>query len=143
MACRGREPHEKQGSERRKRAEYVLPTPGSAECRALSLSLNREKIIRMSREIRYKCAGCGYEADVYEGKGFFNQHITMTTCPDCHTIQPMVVGGIIGDVAPSFNSEVGRLCLNCGSADIRIWDKKTCPKCGGVMSPVGETEFWT
>jgi hypothetical protein len=24
---------------------------------------------------------------------------------------------------------VGRLCLNCGSDNIRVWDKHTCPKC--------------
>ena len=77
-----------------------------------------------------RCTRCGYEVEVYEGRGFFNQHITMMTCPDCHTIQPLVVGGIIGDVAPSFNSEAGRYCLQCGSADIRIWDGVTCPRCG-------------
>ena len=99
-------------------------------------------IAKMSNVTKYKCRDCGYEADVYEGKGFFNQHIVMTSCPDCRTLQPMVVGGIIGDVAPSFNSEVGRLCLRCGSADIKLWDKHTCPKCGGEMEPSGEPDFW-
>lgn len=97
----------------------------------------------MSEVIKYKCESCGYEADVYEGKGFFNQHILMTTCPDCHTLQPMVVGGIIGDVAPSFNSPVGRLCLRCGSDRISIWNGHTCPRCGGTMKPEGEPDFWT
>ena len=97
----------------------------------------------MSWKRKYKCKECGYEVEAYEGKGFFNQHITMVTCPDCHTVQPLVVGGIIGDVAPSFNSEAGRLCLHCGSADIKIWDMKTCPKCGGTMEVVGEPEFWS
>ena len=46
-------------------------------------------------------------------------------------------------VAPSFRSEAGRLCLNCGSADIRPWDKHTCPKCQGDMHPTDEKEFWT
>ena len=44
-------------------------------------------------------------------------------------IQNIVVGGIIADVAPSYRNEVGRLCLQCGSDKIRIWDMKTCPKC--------------
>ena len=42
--------------------------------------------------------------------------------PDCQTVQNIVVNcGVIGDVAPSFNSEVGRLCPRCGSADIKMW----------------------
>lgn len=97
----------------------------------------------MAQKIAYKCSSCGYTADVYEGRGLFGQHITAMTCPDCHTIQNLVVGGTIGRVAPSFTSEAGRLCLLCGSNRIKIWDKKTCPKCGGKMSPTGEHEFWT
>ena len=46
-------------------------------------------------------------------------------------------------VAPSYRSEVGRLCLNCGSANIRIWDKHSCPKCQGEMEETGDKEFWT
>ena len=97
----------------------------------------------MSWKKNYKCAQCGYEADLYEGRGLFRQQIIAVTCPDCHTIQNMVVGGIIGDVAPSFNSTVGRLCLNCGSDQIRLWNRQTCPKCGGKMEFTGEKEFWT
>ena len=66
----------------------------------------------------YRCAECGYEAETYEGKGLFGQHITPVSCPDCHTIQNLVVGGVIGDVAP-------------------------CPKCGGTMADTEEKEFWT
>ncbi|OXL43616.1 hypothetical protein CFT61_10135 [Segatella copri] len=58
-------------------------------------------------------------------------------------IVPLVVGGVIGDAAPSFNSLVGRLCLRCGSYRIHRWDMHTCPKCGGKMQPTGEEEFWT
>lgn len=97
----------------------------------------------MSWKRKYRCKDCGYETDVYEGRGFFGQHITMMSCSDCHTIQPLVVGGVIGDVAPSFNSEAGRLCLRCGSDNIKIWDMKTCPKCGGRMEDSGEKEYWT
>jgi len=93
---------------------------------------------------------------VYEGRGLFRQQITAMLCPDCNTIQNIVVGGIIADVAPSYRSEVGRLCLQCGSDNIRIWDMKTCPKCArkrehtpsetqhqGEMEDTGEKEFWT
>ena len=97
----------------------------------------------MSWKKNYRCTQCGYEADVYEGRGLFRQQIVAVTCPDCHTIQNMVVGGIIGDVAPSFNSTVGRLCLNCGSDNIRLWNLKTCPQCGGTMEFTGKKEFWT
>ncbi len=97
----------------------------------------------MAWKKKYKCLQCGYEVEVYDGKGLFGQHITAMTCPDCKTIQNIVVGGVIGDVAPSFNTEVGRLCLRCGSEKITIWDKHTCPKCGGKMEPTGEQEFWT
>lgn len=50
---------------------------------------------------------------------------------------------IIADVAPSYRSEFGRLCLQCGSDNIRVWDMKTCPKCQGEMEDTGEKEFWT
>ena len=82
----------------------------------------------MSWKRKLRCKTCGYEAEVYEGRGLFRQQITAISCAHCHTIQNLVVGGIIADVAPSFRSEVGRLCLQCGSDDIRIWDMKTCPK---------------
>ena len=122
----------------------------------------------MSWKLKYRCKACGYEAEVYEGRGLFRQQITPMLCPDCHTIQNIVVGGIIADVAPSYRSEVGRLCLQCGSDNIRIWDMKTCPKCAskreqndacinsaerehtrlevkcqGEMVDTGEKEFWT
>lgn len=83
----------------------------------------------MAWKLKYRCKACGYEAEVYDGRGLFRQQITAMFCPDCKTVQNIVVGGIIADVAPSFRSEVGRLCLQCGSDRIRIWDKKTCPKC--------------
>ena len=77
----------------------------------------------MAWKLKYRCASCGYEAEVYEGRGLFRQQIVAMNCPDCKTVQNIVVGGIIADVAPSYRSEVGRLCLNCGSDNIRIWDK--------------------
>ena len=89
----------------------------------------------MAWKLKYRCRQCGYEAEVYEGRGLFRQEITAMTCPDCQTIQNIVVGGIIADVAPSYRSEVGRLCLQCGSDNIKLWDKHTCPKCQGEMEP--------
>ena len=97
----------------------------------------------MAWKKKYRCSSCAYEAEVYEGRGLFRQEISAMYCPDCHTIQNIVVGGIIADVAPSFRSEVGRLCLRCGSADIKIWDKRTCPQCQNDMEETGEREFWT
>ena len=44
------------------------------------------------------------------------------------------------DVAP-FNSEVGRLCPRCGSADIKMWDMHTCPKCGGELRIYWRKDF--
>jgi hypothetical protein len=29
------------------------------------------------------------------------------------------------------------------SDDIKLWDEKTCPKCGGKMLDEGNEEFWT
>ena len=75
----------------------------------------------MAWKLKYRCRACGYEAEVYEGRGLFRQE----------------------DVAPSYRSEVGRLCLNCGSDRIRIWDKRTCPKCQERMELTGDKEFWT
>ena len=100
-------------------------------------------IIIMAVKLKYRCRSCGYETDVYEGRGMFNQKITPMSCQDCCSIQNIVVGGIIADVAPSFRSEAGRLCLQCGSRNIRIWDMKTCPKCQGQMEDTGEKDFWT
>lgn len=106
----------------------------------------------MAWKRKYRCKVCGYEAEVYEGRGLFRQQIIPMSCPDCNTIQNIVVGGIIADVAPSYRSEVGRLCLQCGSDKIRTWDMKTCPKCAhahpelksqDTMEDTGEKEFWT
>jgi hypothetical protein len=74
----------------------------------------------MARIITYKCHSWRHRAVYYEGHGFMRQHITMVSWPNCHTLQPLVVGGVIGDAAPSFNTEVGRLCLKCGSQRITL-----------------------
>lgn len=91
----------------------------------------------------YRCDNCGYTAEIYEGRGYFRQKITPIVCTECNSIRNIVVGGIIADVAPSFGSEVGRLCPKCGNDDIRIWDMHTCPKCKGEMKKTDEKEFWT
>ena len=83
----------------------------------------------MAWKRKYRCNQCGYEADVYEGRGLFRQQIMAMYCPDCKTVQNIVVGGIIADVA-------------------RKWDMKTCPKCASrqvdhQMEYTGEKEFWT
>lgn len=91
----------------------------------------------------YRCNNCGYEAEIYEGRGHFRQKISAIYCPECNNIQNIVVGGIIADVAPSFSSEVGRLCPKCGYENIRLWDMHTCPKCKGEMQKTDEREFWT
>ena len=56
----------------------------------------------MAWKRKYRCKACGYEAETYEGRGLFRQQIVAMSCPDCHTIQNIVVGGIIADVAPSY-----------------------------------------
>lgn len=91
----------------------------------------------------YRCSSCGYEAEAYEGRGLFRQEIHAVVCPDCKRIGNITVGGIIGDVAPSFRSDVGRLCPYCGCDDIRLWDMRTCPRCHGTMGETGDQEFWT
>lgn len=82
----------------------------------------------MSQKNIFRCQECGYETEIYEGRGFMGQHIEAMSCPDCRNIVPLVVGGVIGDAAPSFNSLVGRLCLRCGSARIHRWDMHTLSK---------------
>lgn len=96
----------------------------------------------MAWKKKYLCKACGYAAEIYQGKGFMGQHISAVSCSDCHTLQNLVVGGVIGHVAKSFDTEVGRLCPNCGSQAIRRWDGHTCPRCGGTMEATGEEEFW-
>lgn len=97
----------------------------------------------MAWKKEYICTQCGYKAYTYDGRGFMGQKIVSMSCPDCKSIEPLVVGGVIGNVAQSFNSNVGRLCLRCGSDKIREWDEHTCPKCGGEMKETGNKEFWT
>lgn len=92
---------------------------------------------------KFKCKTCAYEAGVYEGKGFMGQTIEMVSCAECHSLQPLVVGGVIGDAAPSFRTLVGRICLNCGSDKIKQWNGHTCPQCSGEMEDTGAREFWT
>ncbi len=73
----------------------------------------------MSQKKIFRCQNCGYETEVYEGRGFMGQHIEAMSCPDCRNIVPLVVGGVIGDAAPSFNSLVGRLHLSSRSSSLR------------------------
>lgn len=49
----------------------------------------------MAWKLKYRCRQCGYEAEVYEGRGLFRQEITAMTCPDCQTIQNIVDRNII------------------------------------------------
>ena len=98
---------------------------------------------RLSRGGRLRIQKSSHHSQEPFRRGLFRQQITAMSCPDCKTIQNLVVGGIIADVAPSYRSEVGRLCLQCGSDNIRIWDGKTCPKCQGEMVDTGVKEFWT
>ena len=97
----------------------------------------------MATKAKCRCPACSYECEQYSGRGFFGQKISMVVCLSCKTVQPLTVGGVIADVVHSFSSEYGRLCPSCMSDDIRIWDGKTCPKCGGTMFVAGESEFWT
>ena len=97
----------------------------------------------MSLKKIFRCQDCGYETEVYEGRGFMGQHIESMSCPDCRNIVPLVVGGVICDAAPSFNSLVGRLCLRCGCDGVDRWGMRTWRKGGGNMQPTGEEEFWT
>lgn len=96
----------------------------------------------MADKQKYICQKCGYEAEVYSGHGFFNQHISQVVCSNCHTVQNLTVGGVIAELVPSFGSEFGRLCPNCMSDDLKIWDGFSCPKCGGRMKADGKAEFW-
>ena len=97
----------------------------------------------MARKIQMKCPKCGLKAERYDGKGLFGQRIVSVVCHDCKSVQQLVVGGVIGEVAPSFSSVTGRLCPHCGSADISLWDGCTCPYCHVMMEKDGNPVFWT
>lgn len=97
----------------------------------------------MARQLTYRCPQCGYECAAYEGRGFFGQKISMVVCQSCRTVQPLTVGGMIAEVAPSFASEYGRLCPDCMSSDLRLWDGHTCPKCGHGMTADEQVDYWT
>ena len=97
----------------------------------------------MSTKQRYRCPQCNSVAEKYEGVGFFKQHIEAIVCGDCKAVRNITVGGIISQIAPSFDSLVGRLCPECCSDKIRMWDGATCPQCGTRMRKDGSEEFWT
>lgn len=97
----------------------------------------------MATKSSHLCSKCGYECHSYSGRGFFGQKISMVVCLGCNTVQPLTVGGMIAEIAPSFSSEYGRLCPECMSKDLRLWDGHTCPKCGNEMAKKGTDEFWT
>ena len=71
----------------------------------------------MAHIIKFRCEACGYETDVYEGRGFMGQHIEMITCPDCKTIQPLVVGGVIADTAPPFTPSCPAISITPAMSD--------------------------
>ena len=80
----------------------------------------------MAWKRKYRCKACGYEAEVYEGRGLFRQQITPMSCSDCKTIQNIVVGGIIADVAPSYRSEVLALQASQGPSGpfvFAVWQR--------------------
>ena len=47
----------------------------------------------MAWKLKYRCRQCGYEAEVYEGRGLFRQEITAMSCPDCKQDHPEPCGG--------------------------------------------------
>ena len=59
----------------------------------------------MAWKKQFRCKQCGYEADVYEGRGFMGQHISTMTCPDCqllfHAHRAAAAADITGDYAPT------------------------------------------
>ena len=40
----------------------------------------------MSQKKIFRCQDCGYETEVYEGRGFMGQHIEAMSCPDCRKL---------------------------------------------------------
>lgn len=40
---------------------------------------------KMAWKKKYRCEGCGYECEAYEGTGLFRQHITTVSCDDSLT----------------------------------------------------------
>ena len=81
----------------------------------------------MAWKLKYRCSQCGYEAEVYEGRGLFRQEIRAVSCPDCKSIQNIVVGGIIADVAPSYSKSL--TCLAGQGFFLYIWNGCYAMKC--------------
>lgn len=47
----------------------------------------------MSQKKIFRCQDCGYETEVYEGRGFMGQHIEAMSCPGCRNIVPTSCDG--------------------------------------------------
>ena len=59
----------------------------------------------MAWKLKYRCKDCGYEAEVYEGRGLFRQQITPMTCPDCKTTLRV----------PRGHGKIKIVCRKCGN----------------------------
>jgi len=66
----------------------------------------------MSQKKIFRCQDCGYETEVYEGRGFMGQHIEAMSCPDCRNIVPLVVGVVL-------TGFTGGICILAQSAGAR------------------------
>jgi ribosomal protein S27AE len=93
----------------------------------------------------YSCPDCGYTAKVSGGKdrGFIAFTETVE-CLDCHNLADVEIGKVV-DETPE-NEEVIQpvhsRCPSCGSFNLKPWDGKTCPQCGGTMIKGDVTILW-
>ena len=71
----------------------------------------------MSQKKIFRCQDCGYETEVYEGRGFMGQHIEAMSCPDCRNIVPLVVGIDWQDIQRKLGIEL----FSCRKAMSKMW----------------------
>ena len=88
----------------------------------------------------FKCASCGYEAEVSGGIdcGFHANTETMI-CVNCRKLVD-VLTGIEGKQS---KADIG-LCPECSTKNVNSWDQndKPCPRCEGEMEQGPITMMW-
>jgi hypothetical protein len=100
----------------------------------------------MGASSEFKCESCGYSTVVAGGKSVGMIVVVETMlCGGCSELVDVVVSERFPDIL-SFETDRGagqRVCPNCGSADVVIWDNaRPCPKCGEQVSEGEIAVLW-
>jgi rRNA maturation endonuclease Nob1 len=91
----------------------------------------------------YVCAQCGHRADFVVDNysfGFSGDVMVAAVCSE-HNIVSARTGENVATGAIADHPQHNFMCPECGTICL-VWDRKTCPSCGGQrMEPRSHIEF--